>query len=307
MLTSLLATPVLRLAAFVLVLGMPAPSVAYVSGRLHINAYNFYQTLALVPDDQFIFHEPSDPSRMLTVQQGFNDAQQPPQTVFSRSANATMDGSDGALSAYVDVELDGIPSQVINNPGLAALGIYSEASLFGSDFLEIKSSVLSAGAQVETACSLDVLGNGRVVADFNVFSVQTGGGQVNVLNLGYYDAGNGIVTGNHQGSFMAVVGGLYHIEYTLTASGGVDAYGMNAANQTKFKVSDYSNAHFYVDQVDPQVSYLKATSGHDYSQPVPEPSATLQMMASLLVLGQRLRRRARANGATAATNGLRIS
>ena len=89
------STP-LALAIVLLLAAAASPAIAAVTGTLHINAGYSDQTIGLVPGQSFTFHAPSDPLQTLTVQQPFNDGQVPPTTVFARSAEAMMDGSEGS-------------------------------------------------------------------------------------------------------------------------------------------------------------------------------------------------------------------
>ncbi|WP_162250803.1 PEP-CTERM sorting domain-containing protein [Pelomonas sp. Root1217] len=253
-----------------------APSHAAVSGRLHINSGSSFQTLGLLPDKVFAFHDESDPAQSLFFQQTFNNTQSPPQIVYGRMANAKMDGSEGVLSAYVDAELDGIPPRF--DP---ALGIYVEAKLNGQDYLTVKSSVLPNGTLTPLTFDLGVQGNGRVFANLAVAQVLNNGAQSGKLSLSYNDPGNGAVTASPHGSFMAAVGATYSISYSLTASAGLSIFGLSSANPVKFLVSDYFHtAHFYASPDDALVE-LQSLSGHDYTQPVPEPASALLLLAGL--------------------------
>jgi len=272
--------------AIVLLAAAASPAMAAVTGTLHINAGDSYQTQGLVPDKSVTFVAPSDPLQTLTFQQLFNNGQTPPTTVYARSAEAMMDGSDGSLGGYVHAELNGIPPRF--DP---QLGIYAQASMWGSDFFIAQSAYSSP--QVELAFQLAVFGNGRVGSSYKVFEVQNNGGKKQLLSLGYNDPGNGQVTGTTQGSFAATVGGLYYIEYSLLVSTGVSIYGLSTSNPTKSGVSDYLHtAHVYIDPITSGASIL-ATSGHNYAAPlpVPEPSSLVLMLAGLPWL-MRARRRA---------------
>ena len=88
------------------------------------------------------------------------------------------------------------------------------------------------------------------------------------------------------GTFSGVVGDLYKVEYHLQADGGLTPYGMSEQNPTRFLVSDYT-MRVYGDTAQPGVVSLGSNSGHDYSEPVPEPSAALSGASALLVLAWR--------------------
>src|SRR4029453_4504090 len=197
-----------------------------------------HQSPGLVPDKEVVFDADSPPET-LNHQQSFTTGD-PPEITYGRSAEAWMDGEDGLLAAYAGAELNGIPPSASSS-----LGIYAEADLLGFDTFQVTSDVLEDGTDVEPAFDMLGLGNGRVWARMYVDRIEGGGARNRKLSLSYNDSGGGNVTDFSDGSFVAKVGEVYALEYSLLVSVGLTPFGMNEANATRFLVSDYPNAHYY--------------------------------------------------------------
>lgn len=264
----------LFLAIALLAVSAAEPAKA-VSGTLHINSGYDDVTSGLLPDKVVNFSASTAPQE-LAYQQDFSNTAEPPEVVFSRSAQAMMDGIDGELWGYVNVELNGIPPN--NN-----VGIYAKAYLLGIDYFTLDSDVLDSGDPIDVTFRIDVVGNGPVDAQLQVFRIFTGGAQSGVLSLSYPNFASG--------TFSGLVGGLYKIEYHLQAYAGLTPFGMSEANPTRFLVSDYT-MHVYGGTAQPAVVSIASNNGHDYTDPVPEPSAELLEASAVLTLAGRVHRRA---------------
>jgi hypothetical protein len=228
--------------------------------------------------------EPDTPPLTETFQQEFSYGE-PPAVRFVRSATATVDGDYGFFSTYALAELNGIPP---TEPGF--YGVSSDVDIYAIDRFNVESELLEDGTEVELAVAMDVQGNGRVDARMYV-ERQEGTQLFDELSLSYSASGGGTVSGTPTGSFTALVGKRYRIEYSMGTSLGVTPSGLSEANPTKFLVSDYQ-ARFYVTPVSEPAVVLDSTSGHDYTA-VPEPQAAVAALAALAKLGWRFRRCAR--------------
>lgn len=181
-----------------------APAQASVRGTLHINSGYSDVSSGLLPDLDVNFTESTEP-QTLTFQQDFSNTAEPPEVVYSRSATAMMDASEGDLWGYSTVELDGIPPSIY-------VGIYAKAYLLGIDYFTIDSDVLDDGDPIDVTFRIAVEGNGRVDAQLQVDLIGSGGSHSGVLYLSHPSYASG--------TFSGVVGGLYKVEYHLQTDGG---------------------------------------------------------------------------------------
>lgn len=250
--------------ALVWLTATPRPATAVVRGAL---------SPGFTPEVQFDF-EADTPPEFAEYQQTYTTGE-PPVVTYARSAECSVDGYYGALSVYASVELNGITPL---EPDY--YGISSAADVYVVDRFNVESSVLEEGDEVELAFEMDVVGNGRVDARMFVDRLE-GAQKFSVLSLSYSATGGGGVSDFSEGSIVAKVGERYQIEYSLGTSIMLTPFGLSEENPTKFLVSDYQNARFYVEPVSQPGVTLAATSGHDYTR-VPESSAA---SAGLVVLG----------------------
>lgn len=268
----------LFLVVALLVMGIVAPARAAVQGTLHINSGYSDASVGLVPDINVIFTASTEPQE-LSYQQDFSNTAEPPQVVFSRSAQTMMDAANGELSGYATVELNGIPPSNY-------VGIYAKAYLWGLDYFTIDSDVLDAGDPIDVTFRIAIDGSGRLFdAQAQVYRIGTGGSQSGVLSLSHASWPDFA-----SGTFSGIVGDVYKVEYHLQVDAGLTPFGMDETHPTRFLVSDYT-MHVY-SRIDQPGVVLAATSGHDYTDPVPEPSAMLLDASAVLALGWRVQRRA---------------
>jgi hypothetical protein len=252
--------------ALLLLAALPLPAMAVVRGTLAVGS---------LPEVVVDF-EADTPPESLEYQQSFTTGE-PPVVTYGLFAEASMDGDYGFLSAYASAELTGIPPTV---PGY--YGVSAEADLYSVDRLNVESSVLEDGTEVELAFRMDVQGNGRADARMYV-DRQEGTNLFNVLNLSYSASGGGSVSDFSEGSIVAKVGQRYRIEYSLLVTVDLSPNGLSETNPTKFLVSDYPNVRYYVEPVSQPAVALVATSFHDYT-PVPEPDAAAAALAATSAL-----------------------
>lgn len=247
----------------------PIPAMATVTGSLRVGS---------LPEVEVQFGADTPPES-LEFQQSYTSGE-PPVVTYGISAEASMDGEDGFLSAYASAELSGIPPTA---PGF--YGVSAVADLFSVDRLRVDSSVLEDGTEVEIAFRMDVQGNGRAFARMSV-KRQEGTTLFNALELSYSAAGDGSVADFSEGSFVARVGQRYRIEYSLEVTVDLSPIGLSEENPTVFRVSDYPNVRYYAAPVAQPAVTLTATSGHDYT-PVPEPDAAAAAFAAVSALALR--------------------
>lgn len=265
-----IALALLSLAAF------PQSAEATVAGSLEVGQ---------LPDANFTFG-PDSPPESLAYQQTYTSGV-PPVVTYARSAEGSIDGEYGLLSAYASVELNGIPP---TSPP-AFYGVSSEANVYAVDTFLVQSPVLEDGAEVELAFEMNVEGNGASTANLRVDRL-VGATSSYVLGLSVID---GIEGEFSQGSISAQVGQIYRIEYSLEILLNLSPAGLSRENPTKFLVSDHQS-RVYVTPVSRPAVTLLVTSGHDYTA-VPEPGAAAAAVAALGVLGWHTRRGERSHAA----------
>lgn len=246
---------------------LPLSAKAVVRGTVSVGGFGQEVTVDFEPDT---------PPLSDNFQQDFTSGE-PPVVAFSRSADGTVDGDYGFFSAYAAAELNGIPP---TEPGF--YGVSSDLDIYAIDRFDVESEVLEDGTEVELAFDMDVQGNGRVSARMQVDRLE-GATRFRVLNLSYNHNSPDLFS---EGSIVALVGQRYQIEYSLGIALDLTPSGLSEENPTKFVVSEYPNARFYVSPVAQPAVTLAATSGHDYT-PVPEPGATAAALAALGALALR--------------------